>query len=232
MVEQAHRVIVGNEVVPVHVMRSARARNISLSLARSARALRMTLPKRTPLQEGFAFIQSKNRLIARWLIELPKPLVLEHGAIILWHGVEHIIHYDAVMGRQVCETENSIVVGGPAELAMLRLKRWMLQAAKNDITKRADTIAQAYALKIRQLRFGDPKSRWGSCSSDGRINFSWRLIMAPDEVRQYVVAHELAHLTHMNHSPTFWREVTRLGGDLAHRDWLKHNGRALHRLVV
>ncbi len=223
---------VGREVLPVQVVRSARARNISLSLARSERALRMTLPKRTPLQEGFAFIQLKNRLIARWLIELPNPLVLEHGASILWHGVERNIRYDADIGRHVCETGDSLSVGGPAELAMLRLKRWMLQEAHIDITQRAETMAQNFALKIRQLRFGDPKSRWGSCSNDGRISFSWRLIMAPDEVRHYVVAHELAHLTHMNHSPAFWREVVRLGGNLAHRHWLKHNGRTLQRLVI
>lgn len=232
MVDSSHLVSVGNESVPVRVMRSSRARNISLSLVRGERALRMTLPKRTPLQEGFSFIESKNRLLARWFLELPKPQTLEVGTTLLWRGSERMICHDTALGRQVCETAESLSVGGPPELVMLRLKRWMLNEASVDITRTAEHIAATFNLKIKQLRFGDPKSRWGSCSSDGRIGFSWRLIMAPDGVRHYVVAHELAHLSQMNHSPRFWREVVRLGGDLAYRDWLKVYGRNLHRLVI
>ena len=232
MVVTSHSVVIGTERVPVRIVRTKRARSMNLSLMHNQRALRLTLPQRTALQEGMAFVNSQSRVVARWLVQVPSPVLLTAGAEIMWRGLACTIIHDSSLGRTVLHTEGKISLGGPIELLATRLRRWILQEAKADLTRRATDVANTNNLTIKQLRFGDPRSRWGSCSSDGRISLSWRLIMAPDDVRHYVVVHELAHLTHMNHSPAFWQEVTRLGGDIRHRHWLKHNGMRLHGFIV
>jgi predicted metal-dependent hydrolase len=110
-----------------------------------------------------------------------------------------------------------------------RLTDFLKAEAKRRINERAYPLAEDIAVSIQGIRIGDPKSRWGSCNSKGRLAFSWRLVMAPDFVLTYVVAHEVAHLKEMNHSPQFWQWVRHLTPDIdTPRFWLKSNGPALY----
>jgi predicted metal-dependent hydrolase len=127
--------------------------------------------------------------------------------------------------------ESGIIhVSGRAEHLSRRLHDWLRKRAREEILLRAGPMAERIGRDVTVLRLGDPRSRWGSCTSRGALAFSWRLILSPDEVLTYVVAHEVAHLAEMNHSPAFWRLV----GDLTShaglaKAWLKHHGTELYR---
>lgn len=112
--------------------------------------------------------------------------------------------------------------------AALLFEKWYKAAARRVLTERARLYAQKFGLKYQTIRISSARTRWGSCSSRGTLSFTWRLVMAPLEVVDYVVIHELAHLRHPNHSAAFWAEVARMMPDYqTHRDWLKKNGRFL-----
>lgn len=107
-------------------------------------------------------------------------------------------------------------------------ERWYRAMARKILTERTRFYAQTFGLTYQKLRISSARTRWGSCSSRGTLSFTWRLVMAPLEVVDYVVVHELAHLRHPNHSAAFWAEVARMMPDYkTHRDWLKKNGRFL-----
>lgn len=107
-------------------------------------------------------------------------------------------------------------------------EKWYKAAARKILTERARLYAQKFGLKYQKIRISSARTRWGSCSSRGTLSFTWRLVMAPLEVVDYVVVHELAHLRVHNHSAAFWAEVTKMMPDFKRqRDWLKKNGRFL-----
>jgi predicted metal-dependent hydrolase len=119
------------------------------------------------------------------------------------------------------------VRGDPAHLPR-RVRDHLIALAKRDFATRSRTLAARLGKSVTRVGVRDPKSRWGSCSSTGALSFSWRLIFAPEHVVEYVVAHEVAHLVEMNHSPRFWRVVASLVPDsAAPRAWLKR-----HRLEL
>lgn len=106
---------------------------------------------------------------------------------------------------------------------------WYKAAARELLSQRVRWFARVFGLTYRKIRISSARTRWGSCSTSGTLSFNWRLVMAPPEVVDYVVVHELAHLRQPNHSPAFWDEVAKMMPDYAlHRDWLKKNGRRLH----
>ena len=121
-----------------------------------------------------------------------------------------------------------LIVSGAKEHAPRRLADWLAGEARRDLEMRVSAHATALGLKARRITLRDQKSRWGSCSSDGRLSFSWRLILAPNKVLDYVAAHEVAHLREMNHSPRFWAHVKASYGDPSWaKKWLRENGQAL-----
>lgn len=114
-----------------------------------------------------------------------------------------------------------------AEAALL-FEKWYKAAARKVLTERTHFYAQKFGLRCEKIRISSARTRWGSCSSRGAISFTWRLVMAPLEVIDYVVVHELAHLRAQNHSAAFWAEVAKMMPDFQRRrDWLKKNGRFL-----
>lgn len=114
-----------------------------------------------------------------------------------------------------------------AEAALL-FEKWYKAAARKVLTERVRLYAQKFGLKYQKIRISSARTRWGSCSSRGALSFTWRLVMAPLEVVDYVVVHELAHLRVQNHSAAFWAEVAQMMPDFKRqRDWLKKNGRFL-----
>ena len=138
------------------------------------------------------------------------------------HLQNEVQHVRIVNGR--------IEVGGSLETLTQRLNAWLRAQARSLISPLATEKALAIGRKPLTVSIRDQKSRWGSCSSAGRLSFNWRLIMAPHHVLDYVVAHESAHLAEMNHSPEFWAIVARLTADIGSaRKWLRHHGSTLHR---
>lgn len=123
-----------------------------------------------------------------------------------------------------------LLVGGPECHVGARVARWLQQQARTEFARMTDEYAARAGLSHRGVSVGDPRARWGSCSASGRIRYSWRIAMAPDFVRRSLVAHEVAHLAHMNHGPLFHRLFDELAGPLLaeqSRRWLKVNGRML-----
>jgi len=120
---------------------------------------------------------------------------------------------------------------GDPDTFQSRIIRYLRRAAVSDLGDAVDRHCARLGVDARRITVKDTRSRWGSCTADGRLSFSWRLILAPPDVLDYVAAHECAHLLEMNHSPAFWAHVARCRPDWKRqRGWLRANGRALHAI--
>ncbi|HKX90439.1 MAG TPA: YgjP-like metallopeptidase domain-containing protein, partial [Sphingopyxis sp.] len=153
------------------------------------------------------------------------------GASIPFRGVERRVEWTASAPRAIRLAEDMLSVGGPAETVGRRIERWLKAEALDLMERESRDIAGAAGLSVGRVGVGDPRSRWGSCTHDGDLRYSWRLVMAPDHVRRATVAHEVAHIRHMDHSAAFHALVDELhDGDVAAaRGWLRREGRGLHR---
>ncbi len=212
---------------------SARARRISLRLNIGDGTIELVQPHRVSARAVLAFATSHKDWIAKHLAALPARIEFVGGALIPFRGRDYALRLTPEARGGVRIEDAHIVVAGRSEHARRRLMDWLKAEAKKAIGPVAHAHAEKLARKVARVTVRDTTSRWGSCSPDGRLSFSWRLILAPDHVLTYVIAHEVAHLKHMNHGPAFWRTVDQLlesesAGDLA-RDWLRRNGAVLHR---
>lgn len=215
--------------VPVRVLRHASARRLRLVADPVRREFRLTLPPRTTLGAARAFLDDHRGWIAARAQRFPEPMRFAPGSAIPFLGEPHAILSGDPRRRGVVHGSATLTVHGPPVAAQDRLVRWLRLEARRRLA--ADVAMTATALGRTDVRVvtGDTVSRWGSCSSRGVIRLSWRLILAPEHVRRYVVAHEIAHLRHMNHSPDFWALAQQLyGAPIAEpRDWLKRHGALL-----
>ena len=219
--------LAGREV-PVALVRSARARRILLRADAVAGGIRLTLPLRVAVGTGAAFLADHAAWLEARVSTWPVALPFAPGAVIPFDG--GVLHLDlaATAHRTVRDGDRLIVAGGEATLPG-RTTRWLKAAALADMTGATHALTARLERSEVRVRIGDPAARWGSCASSGRIAYSWRLILAPPEVRASVVAHEVAHLIHPNHGAVFWELAHDLGGDPApHRRWLARHGAALH----
>ena len=158
------------------------------------------------------------------------PVLVVPGARLPVFGVERRVEWAPQAPRAVRVEGDALHLGGPEETVGRRIERWLKAEALDLMAHESHEIAERAGLRVGRVGVGDPRSRWGSCSSTARLSFSWRLIFAPREVMEYVVAHEVAHLRHMNHSPAFWNAVSVLCPDYdAAKDWLKMHGKDLYR---
>ena len=175
------------------------------------------------------FARDKSGWVARRLAALPPLVPFADGATIDLHGESLVIRH--VGGFVATHRDGPVLaVGGAPEHIARRVRDWIKAQARDILTRRSREIAQRIDKPIHSVRLGDPRSRWGSCSPDGVINFSWRLILAPRFVVDYVVAHEVAHLRELNHGSRFWRLTETLCPDMERaRGWLAANGPGLHR---
>jgi predicted metal-dependent hydrolase len=154
------------------------------------------------------------------------------GARLSLFGEPHEIAWDARHPRVPTVEAGRIAIGGPPETLEVRLLRWLRREARGLLSAESAEFAAKAGLRIVRISVGDPRSRWGSCSASGAIRYSWRLILAPSFVRRATVAHEVAHLVHMNHGAEFHALVARLLGEDAKpaRLWLRRHGAKLHRV--
>ncbi|MFD2738250.1 M48 family metallopeptidase [Sulfitobacter aestuarii] len=221
-------VLPGDPPIPLLLRRSARARRISLRISQLDGRVTLTMPRRVPEREALAFAQSKAEWIRGHLAARGADVPVGFGVQLPLAGRMREVSQGT--GRRVRISTAQIHVPGPEAQVSVKLAAHLRELARDRLTAACDTYAAQLGLPYTRLTMRDTRSRWGSCTSNGALMFSWRLIMTPPEVLAYVAAHEVAHLAQMNHSPAFWAEVERLYGDYrAPRGWLRENGSDLHR---
>jgi len=223
--------LAGDPALTVAVRRSARARRISLRVSRLDGMVTLTLPYGASRRMGEAFLAERAGWLRQALAGVEAGVAVEPGVRVPVDG--RLLYLERGGGRGVVLAGDTLVLPargrpGPLVAAWLRLRaRARILPA---IEHHARTLGDAARRAPGRLRLADPRARWGSCSAAGDLMLSWRLVMAPPEVLDYVVAHEVAHLAQMNHSPAFWAEVARLCPAHAEwRDWLRRHGAGLHR---
>ena len=221
-------VLPGNPPIPLILRRSARARRISLRISQLDGRVTLTMPKRLAEREALAFAESKQDWIRQHLAARGEDVIVAPGAELPVGG--KLLRVRGAQGRGVRIGPEEILVPGPEDSIGKRLAAHLREVARDRLAGACDDYAALLGKPYARITLRDTRSRWGSCSSDGALMFSWRLIMTPPEVLDYVAAHEVAHLAQMNHSPAFWAEVTRIYGDYqAPRQWLRDHGGGLHR---
>lgn len=219
--------------VPLRVRQSERARRITLRIDAAAESLELVLPKRVSLAAGLRFLESRRGWVAANLAEMPARVVFADGAIVPVLGIPHHIRHLGERSPGVravaIEAGEIRVVGAPPHVAR-RVRDHLIALARQELGRRARALAARIDRRVTRITVRDTTSRWGSCSASGALAFSWRLVLAPEAVLDYVVAHEVAHLVEMNHGPRFWRLVDTLAPEsAAQRDWLSRNRARLLR---
>ena len=221
--------------VAVRFLRNRRARRIILRLDQGRDGVEdgvvVTLPARTAPEEGLDLVRDKADWVLKRLDDQAPRVAFTDGAVVPLGGVDHVIRH-TVEKRGVVRLEGQdILVAGGLEHLARRVRDWFRAEARNRIQIKVRDKAQALGCTPGRISIRDTKSRWGSCSHTGNLSFCWRLVMAPEWVLDYVVAHEVSHLAEHNHGPRFWQLVARLTGDVdGSRDWLKRYGEQLHRI--
>ena len=218
----------GNPPVAITLRKSAQARRISLRISRLDGRVTLTCPLRTSDREALAFAQEKADWLRHHLGDQPAQSMVAVGGDLPLEG--RVLRIASGPGRLIRAEGDLLLVPGPPERAAARLAGFLKQAARDRLAAASDHYAGLLGRPYTRLSLRDTRSRWGSCTSDGGLMYSWRLIMAPPEVLRYVAAHEVAHLREMNHSDAFWNVVRHLYGDYrASRRWLREAGGDLHR---
>lgn len=214
--------------IEVPIRRSARARRIAIRVDQSIGGAELVLPTRASEAEGIAFLKERmDWLIAR-LDGLPGAVPFRDGETIPYRGAPYRIVHAPQARRGVWAEAGFIMVSGQGEYLPRRLGDWLRREARTAITPLVAEKTQTLGRRAGRISIRNQKSRWGSCSSNGDLSFNWRLILVPDPVLDYVVAHEVGHLAQPNHSPAFWAIVDKLTSHAAPgRRWLRENGAAL-----
>ena len=219
--------------LPVHLITNDRARRLSLRADPVKGHIVLVKPRRVSKAAAIAFAIDKADWIADSLAELLPPIPFAEGVEVPVLDRPHVIHHTPDARRGVWQESDKLCVSGAPEHLPRRVQDWFRVEARRVITPVAHAMARRIDKTVARISIRDPKSRWGSCSQDGRLSFSWRLVMAPEHVLHYVVAHEIAHLCELNHSDRFWRTVDFLTDHRAMATrWIKENGAALHRYGV
>ena len=219
-------ILEGSPPIEVTLRRSARARRLSLRVSGLDGRVTLTVPRFAPIGAVRRFLDSRRAWIAGAQAGLPDPVAVRPGIDLPLGGT--FLRVAEGAGRSAIRVNGQLLVPpsapGPAARAFLKAE------ARERLAIASDRHAAALGGTFTSLTLRDTRSRWGSCTSDGRLMFSWRLAMAPDHVLDYVAAHEVAHLRHMDHSAAFWDTVARLYPEHAvARDWLRREGPGLHR---
>ncbi len=216
--------------VDVMVRRSKRARWILLQVGNLDGAVELVLPEDANIGDGWDFARSRVDWVQRRLRRVLDPIPFVDGAVVPLLGQPiHIRQIDAKRAPTRRHGDELLVAGDPAKLAN-RVIRWMRDQAAHEIKWRVEEKSVQLGYPVNRVTIRDQKTRWGSCSDDRNLNFSWRLVMTPEPVLDYVVSHEVAHLAEMNHGLQFWAHVETLCPDSKpSRSWLRRHAMELHR---
>ncbi|ATE63263.1 M48 family metallopeptidase [Rhizorhabdus dicambivorans] len=221
----------GGRIRPLQVRRMAQARSMRLSVDPRDGGVRLILPARASLKAALKWVETKRDWIEQALDALPHARPIVPGMAVEVAGERLTIEL-AATGRIVRRTGDRLVVPEPADLLSARVIRWLKAQALRRLEAETLRYAERAGVTIGRVSIGDPRARWGSCSANGDIRYSWRLILAPPTVLEATVAHEVAHRLHMDHSADFHAAVERLLGrdPAAERAWLRVHGRELYWL--
>ncbi len=220
----------------VEVRRHAGARRLTLRVSRTRRAVIVTIPLQCDLDEAGTFISRNIDWVRERLDNLPDPVPFVHGSAMPLRGEPHaIVFTDAGSSRLVALNRTAtprpeIRVPGTEATAEKRLRGWLFDEAKRDLDRSVMLHAKRLNVQPKRIVVRDQTTRWGSCSTTRVLSFSWRLVLAPPAILDYVAAHEVAHLAEMNHGPRFWALVRKTLPDFeTSKRWLQVYGLDLHR---
>lgn len=223
------------ETYDVTVRRHRRARRYTLRIHATRREAILSMPMRGSLAEAKDFAQRHGGWLAERLRRLPDGVTFVDGATLPLRGeVVRISHRPRSRGTVWCECgddgANLLCVAGDAAHTARRVKDFLKREARREIAAAVKRYAETLGVDFKRISIRDQSSRWGSCNSDGVLSFSWRLILAPPFVLDYLAAHEVAHLVEMNHSHRFWQVVARVCPEMERaKAWLNAHGNDLHR---
>jgi len=225
-------IIVGGQELPLVIRRLARARNMTLRLAPDGREARMSIPRWGRVGDAVRFAQDRAEWLAAQLDRVPRPQRLSPGGTLPFRGETVRLEWNAAAPRRPVMDDGALLIGGPAESVERRVCRWLEAEALRLSTEDLGHYCARASQPVPRISLSRARRRWGSCAADGSIRINWRLIMAPDLVRRSVVAHEVAHMTHFDHSPAFYAHLAAIFDDnMAEADrWLKREGRSLYLL--
>ena len=239
---------IGGRKVPVTARHNPRARRIIVRVDLAAGSVQVTSPSRRGMAQALLFAREQREWIAERLERVQPPVPFKNGSIIPYRGRDHLIRHIGARRAELMGLGESMsgpvwrvraaetgglpeirVTGHPA-FVQRRVADWLKTQARGELNEKALAYAEIFDVRPSRITLRDQTSRWGSCSYSRALSFSWRLIMAPPHVLDYVAAHEVAHLRHMNHGPRFWALVAEaLPNYEPSRDWLELHGPGLHR---
>jgi predicted metal-dependent hydrolase len=232
---QTIQIVFDQAIYPVRIRRHRQARRYTLRIHAASREIILTMPPRGSVREAKEFAQKNGGWIAARLRRLPEAAPFADGTLLPLRGVQHrIVHRPGQRGTVWPETgtdgEVLLCVAGEAPHIDRRVSDFLRREALRDLEVSSRRAAERFGVSIKRISVRDQSSRWGSCSTTGVLSYSWRLILAPPFVLDYLAVHEVAHLIEMNHSPRFWRLVNGVCSDANRaKAWLDIHGTDLHR---
>jgi len=224
-------------LLPVKVVENARAQRLTLRIVPGGKSLKVTVPPHVSDTQVDRFIARNRQWVASRIAGLPDEVAIGEGTAIPYLGVRHrIVHLDrrrgVVEAREIAGEPALLVPGEPSHVAR-RVADFLKKQARERLNEAVDRHARMLGVRPKAIRITDTVSRWGSCSTTRTLSFSWRIIMAPPEVLDYLAAHEVAHLKEMNHSDAFWALVAQLCPQMGrHKSWLRRHGASLHAVAL
>ena len=232
---QTIQIVFDQAIYPVRVRRHRQARRYTLRIHAASREVILTMPPRGSVREAKEFAQKHGGWIAARLRRLPEAAPFADGTVLPLRGIQHrIVHRAGVRGTVWAEIgeggEALLCVAGQAPHIDRRVGDFLRREALRDLDTASHKAAEKLGVSIKRISVRDQSSRWGSCSTTGLLSYSWRLILAPPFVLDYLAVHEVAHLIEMNHSARFWRLVHGVCADAGRaKAWLDVHGTDLHR---
>ena len=212
---------------------SERAKRMALRLDPRSRTVHLVVPKRASMRTAYLFAEANKEWIREKLRDLPKQVPFKDGEILPIFGRDRkiiVLFNPALKTTVIFLKKDELLVLTNKPDPSVRIRRFLMDLAREKLTELSLEKAAIVRRKLADVQVKDTRSRWGSCTEDGRISYSWRLIFAPLKAFDYVVAHECSHLVHMDHSENFWRLCERASRDYEEgKDWMQKNGHSLMR---
>ena len=227
---QEPSVTIAGREVPLAIRRHARATRLTMRLAPDGSEVRITLPRWGRTSDALVFAHKRIDWLEHQFAAVPQAASPAPGGTVLFRGDALAVAWEPHLPRKPALADGRLVLGGPAETVARRIGRWLEEQALRLMAADLAHYCERAGVPLPSLKLSRAGRRWGSCSGKGCIRVNWRLVQAPDEVRRSVVAHEVAHLVHFDHSPAFRALLAGLfEGDIKAADgWLKQHGRSLY----
>jgi hypothetical protein len=221
---------IDGRAVEVSVRLNPRARRLIVKVHPTTGEVTVTAPSQRALDRALDFAQGQSNWIAIQRARVPARVEMGIGALLPVRGRDHAVREGEAGHGAAWADQGTIYVTGAKAHHARRLTDFLKKEARKEFEARTSEFAKRLGVRHKRITVRDTASRWGSCSAKGSLSYSWRLILTPPFVLDYVVAHEVAHMREMNHGPAFWRLVKELVGDPRKAQaWLRDNGAALHR---